>query len=281
MNTAAVVFELASERMKGGLPFATVTMTGSRGHAPQDPGAKILVDSTGLCAGTVGGGKVEAKAIVHAQKMLDAAQGARVESVTWNLQKDVGMSCGGEVSFFFEVFVPVSWKIVIFGAGHVAQRLVRQCLMLDAEIICVDSRPEWLSRLPSGEPRLTVIRSDDYPATVETLFKPDSGQKKMTQPFIICTTKGHDADLPVLDRVLKLGIPPYLGVIGSNVKAIKIRKDLRDRGHSDSAVAQVRCPMGIEIGNSNSPAEIAFSIVAELIQVQSKIRETVPKVSEN
>ncbi|MBL7716256.1 MAG: XdhC family protein [Bdellovibrionales bacterium] len=271
MNIAATVFEQASEKMKGGAPFAIVTMTGSRGHAPQDPGAKILVDATGLCAGTVGGGKVEAKAITYAQEMLKAAastkESVRVQNLTWNLQKDVGMSCGGEVSFFFEVFVPVSWKIVIFGAGHVAQMLVRQCLMLDAQVTCVDSRPEWLSRLPQGEARLTVIRSDDYPKTAESLFSP--GQ---SDPFIICTTKGHDSDLPVLDRVLKIGIPPYLGVIGSDVKAIKIRKDLRDRGHSDWLVSQVRCPMGIEIGNSNSPSEIAFSIVAELIQVRSKQR---------
>ncbi|MGI0155465.1 MAG: XdhC family protein, partial [Thermoplasmata archaeon] len=40
---------------------------------------------------------------------------------------------------------------------------------------------------------------------------------------------------------------------------------LRDRGVSRDAIERVRSPVGIEIG-AQSPAEIAISIVAELVQ---------------
>jgi xanthine/CO dehydrogenase XdhC/CoxF family maturation factor len=52
------------------------------------------------------------------------------------------------------------------------------------------------------------------------------------------------------------------------VKGLKIRADLEALGISSELTRQIRCPMGIDISNSNHPAEIAVSIVAELIQTR-------------
>ncbi len=103
----------------------------------------------GLEYGTVGGGKVENRAIQEAQKMLNESTAHRL--VDWNLQKDIGMTCGGVVSFFFELFeAEHPFHVAVFGAGHIAQEFVRLLLNLDCHISCYDFRQEWLEKLPSS-----------------------------------------------------------------------------------------------------------------------------------
>src|SRR5690606_34539954 len=95
------------------ISFVQVTILDVKGSAPQNVGAKIIVTKSGLHCGTVGGGKVEMAAIKKSQEMLDRATQSAPEVVTWNLQKDIGMTCGGEVQFLFEHFYQESWPIVI------------------------------------------------------------------------------------------------------------------------------------------------------------------------
>lgn len=252
-------FQKAQELQSAGTPFVTVTMVTTRGHAPQDPGAKAIMTSKGLEWGTVGGGRVEARAIQYSQEILEDASRGNMDLVTWNLQRDIGMSCGGEVQFLFERVIPHSWKIAVYGAGHVSQALVKLLLTLDCQVYCIDNREEWMSRLPKDNPKLVVVPCKDYVDAISQI--PESA-------FCVVMTRGHATDLPVLDAILKTRIPPYIGVIGSPVKGIKIKKDLADLGISPKAIEALRCPMGVSISNKNDPAEIAVSITAELISVR-------------
>lgn len=256
-------FEKSLELTEIGTPFVTITMISTRGHAPQDPGAKAIVTKDGLVWGTVGGGKVEAKAIELSKSILSSNPNDQtlVQLHTWNLQRDVGMSCGGEVQFLFESFNSKPWRVAVFGAGHVAQELVRLLLRLNCQVICIDNRPEWMDKLPHDSKKLKILAVQSYEEAIPGLDQ---------DTYCVVTTRGHATDLPVLNALLKKGIPPYLGVIGSKVKGIKIRDDLEKLGHSKDSILNVRCPMGIDISNSNHPAEIAVSIVAELIQTKEK-----------
>src|SRR3989304_6033946 len=116
--------EKLAELSKGGRPFVSVTLVDAVGSTPQDAGTKMLVDVTGLLFGTVGGGRVEHQAIQFAQQMFADRNSPTARLVEWNLQRDVGMTCGGEVKLYFEAYNHRSWRIVVFGAGHVAQALV-------------------------------------------------------------------------------------------------------------------------------------------------------------
>jgi len=60
----------------------------------------------------------------------------------------------------------------------------------------------------------------------------------------------------------------YLGMIGSKAKVAKVLQQLRDNGIAEEIVAHIHTPVGIRIG-ANTPAEIAISILAEIIQVRS------------
>lgn len=93
---------------KNGEAFVCITLAGARGSVPQEVGAKMVVNAAGRACGTVGGGRVEEAAIQHARELLASKPEAPCGLIEWNLQKDIGMTCGGVVSYFFEVFRPAS-----------------------------------------------------------------------------------------------------------------------------------------------------------------------------
>ncbi len=129
--------------------------------------------------------------IAHAQQLL--SQPRANDWVKWNLQTDIGMTCGGEVKLFFEVHAQTKWPIVVFGAGHVSQALVRLLLTLDCHVSCVDTRSEWLDRLPT-HPKLTKLLAQE------------PSQYVAQQPhnaYFVLMSKGHATDLPVLAEILE------------------------------------------------------------------------------
>jgi xanthine dehydrogenase accessory factor len=261
MPTPHGFIEKLAELSRGGGPFVSVTMVDAIGSTPNDAGTKMLVDLSGLLFGTVGGGRVENQAIDFAQRMLREKDAPTSQLVEWNLQRDVGMTCGGVVKLYFEAYNHRAWRIVIFGAGHVAQSLVRCLSELDCQIICIDPRADWIAKLPQSG-KLTTIRTDDMPAEVAKLDESD---------FVICITMGHRTDRPILEALFRRGVQPaYLGVIGSEAKRKVLLRELSEAGFSAEVANRFRCPIGLPIGQ-NQPGEIAISVAAELIQVRDEL----------
>jgi xanthine dehydrogenase accessory factor len=274
--------ERLAELSRSGVPFVCVTLVEAVGSTPQDAGSKMLVTAEGLVTGTVGGGRVEAKAIDLARRMLAAQdkearrQGDKVSSessphlpvspppclVEWNLKRDVGMTCGGTVKLFFETYNHCDWRIVVFGAGHVASAVI-QCLgQLDCQVTCIDPRGEWLDKI-ADQPRLRKIRCDE-PRTLVAELPSDS--------FVVCMTMGHATDRPILEEIFRRGRTfPFLGVIGSRAKRAVLEKELAAAGIRAEQAAAFHCPIGLDIG-TNQPGEIAVSLVAQLIQERDRWR---------
>lgn len=255
-------FDKVQELLAAGEAFVSVTLVDAVGSTPQDAGSKMLVTRGGLAFGTVGGGRVEAKAIEQALAMLGPVGGPRTLFVDWNLQRDVKMTCGGTVKLFFEAFAHAPWQIAVFGAGHVAQAVVRTLLNLDCRVTCFDSRAEWIAKLPV-HPRLRAVATEDLAAQVALL----AGGS-----FVLLMTKGHSTDTPILVEALRRGGDfPYVGVIGSAAKRAALRRGLVEAGGDAEAFEAVHCPMGLELG-TNHPYEIALSIAAQLVQVRDEVK---------
>jgi xanthine dehydrogenase accessory factor len=256
------LIERLAEMAAAGQPFVLVTLAEAVGSTPQDAGTKMLVDATGLRFGTVGGGKVEARAIAEAQAILADPADRPCTLVEWNLKRDVGMTCGGTVKLLFEAYHVRPWRVVVFGAGHVGQALVRCLLLLDCGVVCVDPRPEWLGRLPESPrlERLCLAEPRDYVPRL----RPDD--------VVICMTMGHATDRPILEAIFKAGLDPaYLGVIGSRAKREVLRKELEAAGVPAAAISRLRCPIGLPIGG-NQPGDIAVSVAAEILQERGAAR---------
>ena len=257
--------ERLAELSRAGRPFVSVTMVEAVGSTPQDAGSKMLVTSEGLSSGTVGGGKIEFKAIEHAKRMLESSGSDAVanELVEWNLQRDVGMTCGGVVKLYFETYNLREWQIAIFGAGHVAQALVHCLQPLDCKITCIDPRTEWLDRI-SEQPSLTKVYDSEPRSQVTAL---------PAEAFVLCMTMGHGTDRPILEEIFRQGkLFPFLGVIGSRAKRAVLKRELLAAGITQEQFETVHCPLGLPLG-TNQPGEIAVSIAAQLIQQRDQWRE--------
>jgi xanthine dehydrogenase accessory factor len=256
-----MIFDKASELKSNGTSFVMVTLLEVRGSAPQDPGAKCLVTDKGLYAGTIGGGKVEAAGIEFAQNIIkENVRNFVPKTITWNLQKDIGMTCGGECVFLFEYFPATRWPIVIFGAGHVSQALTRTLANLDCQITCIDPRGEWTDKLEKFS-NLKIVTHEDPKSLVKDL---------PSDAYYISMTKGHAFDTPILTEIFKYHPnAPYVGVIGSKVKGDKIKAELAEAGIESAQIEKLRVPIGLPLGE-NYPFEISISIAAELLQVRDQ-----------
>jgi xanthine dehydrogenase accessory factor len=85
--------------------------------------------------------------------------------------------------------------------------------------------------------------------------------------FVVLMTMGHTTDKPILIEILRTRTFPYLGVIGSNAKAKRLRQDVLDAGLAPEQTKAFLCPVGLEIG-SNHPHEIAVSVAAQMLQMR-------------
>jgi xanthine dehydrogenase accessory factor len=254
-------YETLQALLRNGTPCVCVTMVDSVGSVPQEVGARMLVTQAGLCAGTVGGGKLEKRALEEAQALLSADGTPKPQLFKWRLDTDIGMTCGGSVTLFFEPFYTQPWRIVVFGAGHIAQVVVRQLLNLSCQVTCIDPRPEWLDKLPES-PGLSKRHCEDMPSLVAEV--PEGA-------FVLLMTMGHGTDWPILREILRTRTFPYVGVIGSRAKAVRLKRDITEAGLPESCQEMFFCPMGLPLGN-NQPEEIAISIVAQLLQERDRAK---------
>ena len=89
--------------------------------------------------------------------------------------------------------------------------------------------------------------------------------------YVLVMTQGHGHDVPILTRLLGRARPPFVGVIGSDVKGQALRRELAEAGVSRELCERIRCPVGLPLG-SNDPAEIAVSVAAQLLQERDRLR---------
>jgi xanthine dehydrogenase accessory factor len=254
---ATNLWEEIARLHREGRDLIVVTVIEARGSTPTDAGAKLIATSDGLHTGTVGGGKIEARTLSEAASLLNSASTTLIHR--WNLQRDIGMTCGGEMTLLFEkVSATPPWHLVIFGAGHVSQALIRVLIPLACRIDCIDTRPEWLEKLPTAS-NLTAHQVGCFEDGVSLV---------QDTSFVLSITKGHASDFPVLLDVLQREtLVPFIGVIGSLSKRAVLLRELKEVGIPPERLGKLICPLGLPLG-SNDPHEIAISIAAQLLSLR-------------
>lgn len=240
-----------------GRAFVLATVIESQGSTPQKPGSKMVVLADGSLRGTVGGGAIE-KQIIEAAQALFGDPGATSKVIETHLTHDLGMCCGGKMKVFLEKHAELP-RLWVFGAGHVAKELAALAKQVGFHVTGVDERPEWASRerFPTADELLVRNPADcarELPGGADCYF--------------CITTHDHPLDQACLEALLRKPAA-YLGVIGSRRKAERFKMRLTAAGFTEAELARVRSPMGLPI-NAFTPAEIAVSIVSELVQVRRK-----------
>jgi xanthine dehydrogenase accessory factor len=80
-----------------------VTVAATRGSAPREAGARLVVHPDGTFTGTIGGGTLEWKAIAIAQATLSNPKASKAEIRGFALGPELGQCCGGNVELIVEV----------------------------------------------------------------------------------------------------------------------------------------------------------------------------------
>jgi xanthine dehydrogenase accessory factor len=85
----------------------------------------------------------------------------------------------------------------------------------------------------------------------------------------VVVTRGHKGDGEALRAVVGKGLR-FVGLLGSRPKLVHLVAALQESGVPREHLAEIRCPLGIEIG-AVSPEEIAVSVLAEMIAVRRAV----------
>ncbi|MET0554198.1 MAG: XdhC/CoxI family protein [Vicinamibacteria bacterium] len=254
------VLEAALRAEQDGEPAALVTVTATEGSTPQKAGAKMLVYSDGRIVGTIGGGCVEAERTWRARQAIDER---RPQNASYDLTPDQagedGLVCGGRMQVFIEP-VEGTPTLCLFGAGHVSQPLARLAKGAGFRVEVLDDRVKFCNRERFPDADLVVVEDIAAGAARLTIGR---------NTYAVVVTRGHGGDTDALAAVLGRGVR-FVGLLGSRPKLVHVVTALEERGLPPEELAQVRCPLGVEIG-AVTPEEIAVSVLAEMIAVRRGI----------
>src|SRR4051794_37763833 len=294
-----------------------VTVIETWGSAPRPPGALLAMREDGLVVGSVSGGCVEDDLIDRVRKGERVATPSLVAyGVSKEEAARFGLPCGGnlrlvqeplgDTAWIDEVLErterhelvartvdlatgqvrvePASrgegfafdgktmralygprWRMLVIGAGQLSRALAQMALGLDFEVIVCDPREEY---------HLTW----DVPGTTFSTAMPDDlAVELQLDPHTAVVAVTHDPKLDDLVLLEALKSPAfYVGALGSRGNTAKRKDRLALFDLSAAEIARLHGPIGLDIG-SRTPAEIAVSILAEIVAVKNGVTVTQKK----
>lgn len=173
--------------------------------------------------------------------------GTKIATLRWE---------GEQAQVYLEAFRP-SPRLLIVGATHVAMSLCRLAAEVGFQVTVIDVRSALATpeRFPDAN---RIIH--EWPDEALTLAPLDSYSS------LVVLTHDPKFDVPALARGLQ-SEARYVGAQGSRVTHEGRKQQLKRQGFSDTDLARIRAPIGLDIG-SRTPAELALSILAEVLAVQ-------------
>lgn len=161
-----------------------------------------------------------------------------------------------ELAQEMERFKPV---LVICGGGHVGYYIAKMGHMLDFEVVVIDDRESFANteRFPNAtvicKPFVEAIREIEHPEAC----------------YFTIVARGHAHDTDCLKAVLDRDFA-YVGMMGSKVKIKVVMEHMKEVGYDEALLKQVHTPIGLPC-SAITPAEIAVSVAAELVQVKNTL----------
>lgn len=253
------ILERLVVEVKKGKKAALVFITEAKGSVPGAQDSMMAVFEDGQTLGTIGGGPMEYEVTKRALKAIEEEKDATFDHKL-NKSSDLNMICGGHNKGYIKVFRPQP-QLIIYGAGHVGQKLARVATRTGFDVTIVDPRQDYKTK-------------EDFQGIKKFLTKSpkeaneDLNFSKESTFIVICTT---NSDKEVLENVLDKDYK-YIGMIGSRHKIKLVFDDLREMGYTDDLLSKIHTPIGFDIDNGKVE-EIAISIMAEILAVKNeKIR---------
>ncbi len=245
VTSDADLIEEAHKLIQASEPFAWLTIIGQEGSSARHLGSSMLVTQDGRVIGTVGGAIAELQLIEQA---LQAIKEGKPRTVKTPLPV-----CAGVITCFINVFQPPE-RLILIGAGHVAQPMARLAKMLGFRVIVIDDRSDYATRERFPEADQLIV--DDWEKAI-------SAVQIDKNSYVIILTYAGEYDELALRKVVN-SKAAYIGMISSESKARAMLSKLRRDKVPEELLLRVVTPIGLDIG-AETPAEIAVSTMAEII----------------
>ncbi|WP_169253064.1 XdhC/CoxI family protein [Brevibacterium sp. 'Marine'] len=171
------------------------------------------------------------------------------------------------IELFVETRITPAHLLVV-GANAFGLALVEAARPLGLRITVCDPRPAFAD--PASYPGAEVVRAWPHRFLVEAAATGELDDRSM-----ICVLS-HDpkVDIPTLTAALDLDVA-YVGAMGSRRSDRHRRAALREAGVESPALARLHSPIGLDL-ETFTPAEVAVSILAEILAVRGGRRRVVP-----
>jgi xanthine dehydrogenase accessory factor len=161
------------------------------------------------------------------------------------------------------------WRLLLIGAGQLSQAVASMAILLDFEVLICDPREEY-----AFDPaQVGATRVSGMPDDVVRELQPDA------HTAIVALT--HDAKLDDMALMEALQSDAfYVGALGS--KRNQATRKERMIEHFDMTAQQLERlhgPVGLAI-NAKTPAEIAVSILAQIIAVKNTLASGVTQTAD-
>jgi xanthine dehydrogenase accessory factor len=246
--------EVMKINQKGGSALL-VTLISVDGNSPGGEGSKALIKSSGEKVGFLSDGEELEEAILKENQGLLRAK----KPMVMVLSSEKEDSLWEKVEVLLEPIFSEP-TVYIFGGGHISQQLAPLAKMVHFKAVVIDDREMFASRERFPEADEVIV--SEFEKCFDQLCIDDTS-------YIIIVTRGHLYDGFVLEQAVKTNAR-YIGMIGSKKKIRTLYQNLMKKGVTKETLDQVYAPIGIDI-NSETPEEIAVSIVAELIKIRGEL----------
>jgi len=219
---------------------------------PKGEGSKALIKTSGERIGSLWDGQYLEQKILEEGEALLKEKRPRV-LVLGPERKDAPW---GKMEVLLEPIFSEP-TVYIFGGGHISQQLSPLVKRVQFRVVVIDDREMFANRERFPEADEVIV--SEFEKCFDQLTIDESS-------YIVIVTRGHLYDGSVLEQAVKSSAR-YIGMIGSKRKILTLYQNLMDKGIPKETLNRVHAPIGIDI-NSETPEEIAVSIVAELIKVR-------------
>ncbi len=253
------ILGLAAWLSERGRPFALATVVSRLPPSSSRVGQKALVEADGSFHGWLGGACIEpvvqreARAAMRDGRprivvLAPDARSDRADAIVYP------MTChsGGTVEIYVEPHLPAP-VLALFGDSPVTHALA-------AMATAAGYRVRVAKAAEDGPTREIAQRAEDADAAEPV----PAGEAEL---YALVATLGV-CDEEAVERALQAGAR-YVGLVASQRRAEEVRRLLLERGWEEAALAPLVSPAGLDIG-AQEPAEIAISILAELILVRRR-----------
>ena len=149
-------------------------------------------------------------------------------------------------------------ELHIFGAGHIAIPLYEIGKLCEFKIFVYDDRKEFATKDRFQEANVILTGMENVGDKINFNYS----------CFFVLVTREHKHDEVILKQLL--GKPyAYIGMIGSKRRVKSVKERIINQGFNREEVEKIYSPIGLDI-SAETPAEIAVSIMAEVIKVKNE-----------